>query len=575
MMAKTRYIIYHIHRQVAHKLIRRLISMDIRKEIESFFEGDIDDSPAALETYSRDASIFCIKPSLVVFPKNVEAIKKLVAFAANATKNGYPITLTPRCAGTDMTGGPLTESIVVEMTRYFNHTKKVEGDTAIVEPGVYYRDFERETLKLGMILPSYPASREICTVGGMVANNAGGEKTLRYGKTENFVKEVKMVLHDGNECTFKKLTKTELQEKINLNTFEGSIYKNLSSLIRQNEGALRAAKPNVTKNSSGYFLWNVYDPTDDTFDITRVITGSQGTFGIITEITFRLVKPEPASRILVIFLRDTKRMSELTEQILTFHPETFESYDDHTFKLAIRFFPEILARMKGNILRMGLSFLPEAWMLATGGIPKLVLLVEFTGKDIADAEAKAQTAYNHLHKAFDYKMRVTKNDEEGKELQVIRRESFSLLRKHVRGLRTAPFIDDFAVQAKYLPEFFEKLYNILNSYRLIYTIAGHVGDGNFHIIPLMDLSKPDAKDIIVKLSREVYDLVLSYKGTITAEHNDGIIRGPFLEQQFGKEIYGFFLETKKIFDPDGIFNPSKKINVTLDYAVSHIDTKMS
>ncbi|MDP3779111.1 MAG: FAD-binding oxidoreductase [bacterium] len=549
--------------------------MDIRKEIESFFEGDIDDSPATLETYSRDASIFYIKPSLVVFPKNIEDIKKLAAFAAASGKNGRPVSLTARAAGTDMTGGPLTQSVVVEMTRYFNRTKKIEGDTAVVEPGVYYRDFEKETLKAGMILPSYPASREICTVGGMVANNSGGEKTLRFGKTENFVKELKMVLQDGNEYTFKKLTKAELQEKIALNTFEGSVYKNLSSLIFQNESALRVAKPDVTKNSSGYFLWNVYDPTDDTFDITRVITGSQGTFGIITEITFKLVKPEPASRMLVMFLPDTKRLADLTEQVLTFHPETFESYDDQTFKLAIRFFPEILARMKGNIFRMGLHFLPEAWMLMTGGIPKLVLLVEFTGKDNADAESKANVAYDQIRKNFDYKMRVTRSDEEGKELQVIRRESFSLLRKHVRGLRTAPFIDDFAIQAKHLPEFLEKLYKILNNYRLIYTVAGHVGDGNFHIIPLMDLSKPDAKDIIVKLSREVYDLVLSYKGTITAEHNDGIIRGPFLEQQFGKEVYGFFLETKKIFDPENIFNPGKKINVTLDYAVSHIDTKMS
>lgn len=547
--------------------------MDIRKEIENFFEGDIDNSPETLEKYSRDASLFYIKPALVVFPKNVEDIRKLVNFANEARKNGVNISLTPRSAGTDMSGGALTESIVVEMTRYFNKIKEVGDDYAVVEPGVYYRDFEKETLSRNLLLPSYPASRELCTVGGMVANNSGGEKTLRYGKTEKYVKELKMILRDGNEYTFKKLTADELKEKINLNTVEGDIYKKLSALIQENTGQIESAKPDVTKNSSGYFLWNVYDSADGTFDITRLITGSQGTLGIITEITFKLIHPEPSSRILVMFLKDTKHFSELIEQTLKYGPESFELYDDNTFRLALKFFPEILGRLKGNIFKMALSFLPEVWMLLTGGIPKLVLLAEFTGKNSAEADEKIKNAYASLHKTFDSKMRVTRDGAEAEEMLVIRRESFSLLRKHMRGLRTAPFIDDFAVNPKYLPEFLDKLYGVMGKYSLLYTVAGHVGDGNLHIIPLMDFKKPGVKEVITNLSREVYDLVLSYKGTITAEHNDGIIRSPFLKQQFGEKVYELFAETKRIFDSEEIFNPGKKVGATMKYVEEHLDNK--
>ena len=546
--------------------------MNLREEIEAFFTGEVDDSPATLENYSRDASLFYVKPALVVFPKNTEAIKKLVVFVNQARTNGRNLSLTARAAGTDMSGGPLTESIVVEMTRHFNRIKKIGNNYAVVEPGVYYRDFEVTTLRHNLLMPSYPASRELCTVGGMVANNSGGEKTLRYGKTEKYVTALKMILQDGNEYSFKKLTVDELKEKLALETFEGKLYKDLFSLVQQNATALAAARPDVTKNSSGYSLWDVFDPSTGTFDITRLIVGSQGTLGIITEITFSLVPPALVSRILVIFLNELTDLSSLTSEVLKYQPESFESYDSNTFRLAIKFFPEIIKRIRGNIFRIALSFMPEFWMLLTGGIPKLVLLMEFAGQDTVEAENKAQAAYAGLRKVFNLNMHITKNDIETAKLRVIRRESFNLLRQHIRGLRTAPFIDDFAVNPKYLPEFLERLYKLLGKYPLIYTLAGHVGDGNLHIIPLLDLIKPESKAIIIKLSQEVYALVLSYNGTITAEHNDGIIRTPFLEQAFGKAVYDLFVVTKKIFDPLNIFNPGKKVGGSMRYLESHIQT---
>ena len=147
-----------------------------------------------------------------------------------------------------------------------------------------------------------------------------------------------------------------------------------------------------------------------------------------------------------------------------------------------------------------------------------------------------------------------------------------MLRKHVKGKKTAPFIDDVIVKPEYLPEFLPKLNAILDQYKnyMVYTIAGHPGDGNFHIIPLMDLSDDKSRQIIPELSEKVYNLVLEYHGSITAEHNDGLIRTPYLEKMYGTDIYKLFERTKQIFDPNNIFNPRKKVGTDMNYAMEHV-----
>lgn len=542
------------------------------------FSGDIDEQPNTLETYSRDTSLFVVRPSAVVFPKNTADISALVRYARSQNAKGMnekPLSLTARCAGTDMTGGALTSSIVVECVRYLHSLKKIEGDEAVVEPGMFYRDFDVETKKLGLILPSYTASREICTVGGMAANNSGGEKNLQYGKTERYVRNLKVVLDDGSVEDFHALTKQELEEKKAQDNRAGEIYRAMDALIKWNEDLLTRAKPNVSKNSSGYYLWNVYNREKETFDLSKLIVGSQGTLGIISEITYGLVKPKAHRRLVTIFLTDLKELGEIVNHVLAHDPESFESYDDHTFSLAMRFFPQIAKKLKGSMFMLGISFLPEFWAVLTGGAPKLILLAEFSADTEEEAVARATAASEDVQKQFGLKSRVLHSEQEAEKYWVIRRESFNLLRQNIHGKRTAPFIDDFVVRPEFLPEFLPKLNTILAKYDLIYTIAGHVGDGNFHIIPLMDLSDPKSKEIIRTLSTEVYELVFAYHGVITGEHNDGIIRTPYLEEEFGKAVNDLFVETKRIFDPTNVFNPGKKVGGTIAYAMDHIDTRRS
>ena len=542
------------------------------EEIRAIVKGEVSTDEETLTKFSHDASIFEVKPQFVVAPRDAEDIKKLVLYVnAQREKMDSKASITARSAGTCMSGGPLTESIVLDMTKYFNRVLTVDGDYAITEPGVYYRDFDAQTKRVGLFMPSYPASRELATVGGMVANNSGGEKTLSYGKTEDYVMELSVVFADGNEYVVKPISKKELDLKMKLKNFEGKLYAKLFELVTENQKELAGAKPAVSKNSAGYYLWDVWD--GETFDMTKLLTGSQGTLGIITRIKFKLVPVKPISKMAVIFLKDLKPLGDVVVEAMKHQPESLESYDDNTLKLAIKFFPGIarsLRKQGQSLFTLAKEFLPEVKMVLTGGMPKLVIFAEFAGTNEVEIDAKLKALGEGIAK-LPVKFRLVTSAEESKKYWVIRRESFSLLRNNVKDKHTAPFIDDFCIKPELLPEFLPKLNTILAKYpSLIYTIAGHAGDGNFHIIPLMNLADPAQRMIIPKLSDEVYNLVIEYKGSITAEHNDGLIRSPYLEKMYGKDITDLFTQTKDIFDPQNIFNPGKKVHSSLPFALSHI-----
>ncbi len=560
--------------------------MSFFQELSKIVKGEVDVFPQTLDRVSHDASIFEVKPKALVKPIDSEDIKALVNYASN----NKGVSITVRSAGTDMSGGPLGESIILDMTAHFDQIKEVRKGKAITQPGVYYREFDKATIAHGgQILPSYPASRELCTVGGMVANNSAGEKTLTYGQTERYVKRLKMICADGKEYEFSPLTIHQLEQHKKFPSFESEIYRKMHDLIITNKDLIEKARPTVSKNSCGYFLWNVEYEIDSSngkpekvFDLTKLIVGSQGTLGIITEIEFALVKPKPHSRLLVILLKDIQHLGMIAKKVLEYKPESFESYDDHTFKVALRFLPTLLRRMKGSFITTAFRFIPEMLTVLRGGVPKLVLMAEFTGDSEDEALKKVNDAYQALQ-AFDEGLRVldhkhekifsriTKNDRDAEKYWVIRRESFNMLRQHAKNLRTAPFIDDFVVNPEKLPEFLPRLYKILDEYKsLTYTIAGHIGDGNFHIIPLMDLHDFKSHKIIEELSVKVYTLVHEYEGSIAGEHNDGIIRTPFVKMQYGDDMYRLFEQVKKIWDPKGIFNPGKKVGGTLEYAFRHI-----
>ena len=575
---------------------------------------DITSSQNDLDIVSRDTSLFERMPKAVAWPKDANEVAELVkdvrkakeaALAADPSGQSEAArvaNITARAAGTDMSGGPLNDGTIAVFTKYMNKVLEVSTDAeaggagearadgtsgyAVTEPGVYYRDFEKETLAKDLILPSYPASRELCAMGGIVANNSGGERTLEYGKTERYIESMDVVLSDGSLATFGPLSPAELAQKKELPGLEGDIYRGMDKLLTENAALIEMHRPKVSKNSAGYALWSVkkaagtapegsLSPQDETFNLSKLICGSQGTLALWTKATLRLVKPKEHRAMLVVFLSDLNILPEIVNRVLPLHPESFESYDDQTFTLAVKFLPEMLAQMGfWKAARLGVSFLPEAELVATGGVPKLILMAEFAEDSIEEADRKAQAAHDALAD-LPVKLKIEKDEKESEKYWIVRRESFSLLRKNLHGLYAAPFIDDFVVPPATYPQFLPELNALLAQYkgRFIYTIAGHIGNGNFHIIPLMDLNKPDVRQIILELAPKVYDMVIRYGGTTTGEHNDGIIRTPYLGKLFGPEMLALFEETKKIFDPLDLFNPGKKVGGTMEDIRKYLLTK--
>ena len=549
-----------------------------------------------IEKYSKDWSLFSIMPEMVVTPKDSSDIQKLVQLVNENKKDNPGLSITARAAGTDMTGGPLNDSIIVDVTKHLSGVKKVArsdggkqksfygheygiSGEATVLPGTYYRDFEKETFKKDLVLPCYPASRELCAIGGMVANNGAGERTLKYGQNKDFVKKLRVVLSDGNEHEIAPITFAELQKQMKAGNLLSEIYTEVYSLVRNNWDLIQEHKPVTSKNSAGYYLWDVvqsesiekFEEGSGVFDLTKLIVGAQGTTGIITEVTYKLVDVQPAHDLLVVYVKDLAVVPKLVEKLMKHDLEMLEMYDDNTFKIGIKFFKDFL-KDKGlwGAIKYSARFFPEVWMALVKGVPKLIVLAEFTGETETEVHAAMRKA-QHSIETLPVSSRRVPRDAEEEKFWDFRHDSFKILTEHSdetraagKGSRTAPFIDDIAVNPEHLPEYLPRLIKILDSYDLLYTIAGHLGDGNFHVIPLMDLEEIGDGERILEISEKVYDLALQYNASLTAEHNDGIIRTPYLEKQFGSEMVNLFAQVKQIFDPLNIFNPGKKVGGTLD-----------
>ncbi len=554
--------------------------MDLKTNIEKLIKGDVLDDDATRTFYSHDASLFEMRPELVVMPKDKDDIKALVRYVA-ANKSTTPnLSLTARSRGTDMSGAAINDSIIIDSSKYMTKISKVGSQSATTQPGAMYKDFEIQTLKHGAYMPSYPASRDLAGMGGIVNNNSGGEKSLRFGKTANYVTQLKMVLADGNEYTIRPLKKADLVRKMSQNDFEGKLYKKTFELLEKNYSLIQAARPQVSKDSTGYHLWDVWNRETGVFDLTKLFVGAQGTLGIMTEADLRLVPQQKHSGLLVLFLKDINGLGRLIPAVLSHNPETFESFDDQTLWLSIRFLPTFW-KMLGTkkFIKLLFSLIPDGLQLLKG-IPKLVLMVEFSGDSEDEVRQKISTLHRELasyertaRRAARYEINgIEETPTAGKseKFWIMRRNSFQILRSKVKDKHTAPFIDDFIVPPKNLAEFLPKLRKIIKKYKLFATIAGHMGDGNFHVIPLMKIEDPRERAKLEPCMKEVNNLVLKYGGSVSGEHNDGMIRGPWLEALYGKEVVDIFRAVKALYDPQNIFNPHKKTDATWDYSFKHI-----
>ncbi|MCB9815657.1 FAD-binding oxidoreductase, partial [Candidatus Nomurabacteria bacterium] len=276
---------------LGHLLIEKVLR-------EAGFRGGISTKKELLEAYSYDESIFSVRPQVVIQPKNRRDVEVATKAISEETKRFSSLSLTPRAAGTGLGGGSLTDSIVIDLCAHLNKigdvTVKKDKITFTCEPGTMWRNIEKKLKEHNAYLPSYPASKDICSIGGSIANNAAGPDSLRHGHCADWVEAMDVVLHDGHTYTIKPLTLREFKMLIKQNHEHARIANEVFELISKNEKEIRNNKPETKKNSAGYPLWSVmpqgvakFKKGEGTFDLTRLISGSQGTIGIITSLTMR------------------------------------------------------------------------------------------------------------------------------------------------------------------------------------------------------------------------------------------------------------------------------------------------
>ena len=290
----------------------------------------------------------------------------------------------------------------------------------------------------------------------------------------------------------------------------------------------------------------------------------------MTEATVNLV-PKPAhSGTLVCYMPSIDNLGEVISAVLKEKPATFECFDDNTLWLSFKFIFAFIGRL-GCItwVMMCLQLIPDGLALLRG-VPKLILLIEFTGDSADEVKKNIRAPHQNLSPfGFSY-IEEDSTEAQAKKFWLMRRESFNLLRSKVKDKHTAPFIDDLIVPPAKLAEFLPQLRVIVKKYKLLATIAGHLGDGNFHVIPLMKIEDPKERAKFEPAMKEVNTLVIEYGGSVSGEHNDGMIRGPWLKEMYSPSVLGYMKEIKALYDPLNIFNPHKKTDATWEYSFKHI-----
>lgn len=537
------------------------------------FRGGISTDKKLLDAYSYDESIFSIRPQVVIQPKNRRDVEIATAVIAEQTKRFSSLSLTPRAAGTGLGGGSLTDSVVIDVCAHLNkfgdiHEKKGKI-TFTCEPGAMWRDVEKKLKEHNAYLPPYPASKDICSIGGSIANNAAGPDSLRHGHCADWVESLDVVFHDGHTYTIKPLTYREFKILIKQDHEHARIAKEIFNLISKNEKEIKKNKPETKKNSAGYPLWSVipegvakFKKGVGTFDLTRLISGSQGTIGIITNITMRALPIPKNTTLVVIPIFNLEDAADSIVEALKYNPINVEVFDALTFDLALRnpsFFKD---RITGTqYYRVMLSMYTTYHVRYRRKIPEFTILVTL------DEATTTKTDPKEIAKKIGKKKvpaRVVSNPIESEMYWQIRRASYTLSKFQDTTKRPAAFLEDMTVPPENLSKFFIQIKRLLNEFNVTAAVHGHGGNGHFHFYPLLDFTNKTTPAMVVKMSEKFFETAVKFHGNICGEHNDGIIRTPHLSKIFTKKMLDLFKQTEHLFDPNDIFNPGKKVNPRFD-----------
>lgn len=499
---------------------------------------EIYNDEKVLEEHSRDKSVFKIKPKEVIFPKSVSEIQKVII--DNPEEN-----FSVRSGGTCMSGGSLVDGVIFNMTKYMSKvTIDPVGRTATAEGGAMLKTVMDMAHEHGLMFAPYPSSKDICGVGGVIGNNASGEKSIRFGATINNILGLEVVLSDGtiiNTGVLENQNNPEQRERLE------KIQEELLKLKNDAGKELLERMGNVPKVASGYRLDKV-DVANP--DITPIFSGAQGTLGIITKAVLKLVPIPNNPKLVVIPIDSIEELPFILKTIMKYGPEAVETFDVNTFNKAQNLIPECMDRCKHFFNKN----------------THLVILAEFSEEMDYFTDKKTLELMNELKKKNIESTKIS-DKKVYDSIWNIRRNSFTLMSNYNdKNFHAVPCIEDIIVPLESFDKLISSLMQIIKKHQISYGFHGHIGDGSIRVIPVFDWSK-DKKTLaksIIDFTREVIVLVQSLNGNISADHSDGIIRSPFLKEFYGDNIFDIFKKIKNLFDPEGRFNSKKKTGGTFE-----------
>src|SRR5688572_13860765 len=516
------------------------MSVLLQRELEAAIDGEVRFDRVSRALYSTDASVYQIEPLGVVIPKSAEAVVRAVTIAA---RHGVPIT--PRGGGTSQAGQSIGAGLVLDTSKYLNRVIEVNPDErwARVEPGVVLDDLNAMLRQHQLRFAPDVSSASRATVGGMMANNSSGARSVLYGKTIDHVLEQRVVLADGSLAHFHPLDAGQSSRAQQGDSLEARAYRGIPELAIRHAAEIDRRFPKVLRRVGGYNLDAFVDPSRPV-DLTRIIVGSEGTLGFIVEARIALV-PLPAQKtVLTIEFDHLLDALGATPLVLRHRPSAVEVMDDFILSHA-REHPALDAQRRSMIQRDGSS----------------LLCVELYGDHLDELIARMEAVERDLEgSGFACRCRHIIDLTSQARIWSFREAALGLSTAMKTDGKAISFVEDTAVAPEKLRDYITRFMSIVARHRTTAGVYAHASVGCLHVRPVVNLKTASGVRTFESIANEVADLVLEFGGALSGEHGDGLVRGAFNEKMFGSELYEAFRTLKRIFDPNGLFNPGRIVD---------------
>jgi len=491
----------------------------LKQELHDTTEGEVRLDAINRNVYSVDASIYEVPPVAVVIPKSLQDLVQTVYIARR-----HGLSVTPRGAGTGITGGCLGEGIIVDTSKYMNKILEInyEKEYVICEPGLIQDTLNEALSPAGFRLGPDTSTGNRATIGGMVANNAAGARSLFYGKMSDHILGAEIILSSGKTLYLEEKTDNELQKILSENTYESEIYKKIIQIKHEYKNEIEKNFPAIPRRVSGYNLDELIKPGN--INLSKLIAGSEGTLGIISKLKIKISKKPAKTGFCILFFHDLIEGLQYISKILTYTPLSAEMIDR-------------------NILEAGKkspSFKGKSDLFP--GDPDAIFVVEFQSTNEEELkETLLRFASDMKKEAIGYEQKIILDIDEINRIWEIRKAGLGLLLSKRTYSRAIAFIEDLSLPPSVLFQFMKKFRLLLQKYKKQAGIYGHIGSGCMHIRPYIDLRNAEEIEIMKKIMWKVTDLLIEHGGTLSGEHGDGFIRTWLNEKLFGKKnIRSFF-----------------------------------